>query len=126
MTPKDEDPSIDKLRARVREMEKSQRSLRAAINLVLLAAILVVSSAWYYLFRQTGFTRRVADAAEQRVVVFNEKKLPRYQAFLNQLQGFARTNADFAAILQRHGVATAGVAADPSAPWKNPTLPIAE
>ena len=124
-----EESSLDQLRGRVRDLEKSHRALRLIVNLVPATAVMVTSSAWYYLFRQTSFTRRVADDTARRVAVFQANQLPRYQAFVNQLQGHARTNSEVAAILKRHSIAAPGGSSPEgggAAPWENSTLPAAE
>ncbi len=129
MEKESKEPSVEGLQARIRKLEASQNSLRWVVNLTLLTAIFLTLSAWYYLFRQTSFARRQVENAEQVVAAYQTQQAPRNQAFVNLLQGYARTNADFAPILLRHGVAAPGAKATgdgDAAPWQGPPLPAAE
>lgn len=80
----------------------SDRSLRAVLALVLIGGVALAVGVDIVLLRQVGMLRRQSEELERFVVDYERNELPVIERFVTDLQGFARTNADFRPILGRH------------------------
>lgn len=96
--PSEANPSLE-------ELQRSVRSLRFALNVALLAMVLLSGSVSIYLFRQVSLLRRQVDTAGRTALQaarnYNENVLTQAVSFERQLLVFAQTNREFAARLVR-------------------------
>ena len=96
------------------ELERTVAGLRGLFSATLVILILGSLGVNILLFRQVGAARRQSEDLEKRmqlpaVAQFDTVTKPRINAFLTALVGFARSNQDFALILEKYPIASAPV-----------------
>ena len=83
-------------------LQEGYQSLRALFQFALVALILMSGSLNIFLFRQVSLVRVQVAEMSQSIADYEKNKAPVMNAFLSKLQTFAKTNPDFAPILEKY------------------------
>ena len=90
--------------------------IRKLVTILLATMICVAGSVSVYLYRQATMLSRQVSEGKRIVFEFETNNLPRINMFVGSLQGFAKSNPDFAAVLARYPIQSAATAPSPSQP----------
>ncbi|HVY68984.1 MAG TPA: hypothetical protein VHH73_03605 [Verrucomicrobiae bacterium] len=86
----------------IKELQESVRALRGVLNVVIVSLLVATIGLNVFLYRQVSMARRQISDASDYLNNYQKNTAPLIQKFIGQLQVFARTNADYAPIFQRH------------------------
>ena len=92
-------PATDSSSASLRE---SYQSLRRQFHAVLALLILLIGSLGIYLYCQVTLVQRQIEEQERLLADYQQNSQPLIQDFLNRMQGFAKTNPEFAQIFSKY------------------------
>ncbi len=105
-------------RVDVDPVERDLRSLRLAVQIMLVSLVILSGSMGVYLFRQVSLLRRQVEAstrvAQQLARNFNINVATQAMAFEKKLIAFGRTNPAFNAQISRFFASTSSLPAQPA------------
>ena len=110
VTPVPED-SIDTL-------QQAYKSLRLQFEVLLGILILLIGSLGIYLYCQVALVQRQIEEQELLLADYQQNSQPLIQDFLNRMQAFARTNAEFAQVFGKYVRPESGGEMSPASPAK--------
>ncbi len=84
------------------DLREQVQAMRSVLLLLLVAMTCVTAWLSFFLYRQMVSTNRQAVDAKRPIDEFQTNALPKINWFVNNLQAFARTNADFNPILAKY------------------------
>jgi hypothetical protein len=102
---------------------QAHRNLRTAFHITLVFFIILTGSLFVFFLREVSIARRQITDLTQAVVEYEKSAVPLMEDFRTKLQGFTRTNPDFAPIYMKYfGTNTAAGRAGPTQaqPLTNP------
>ena len=99
-------------------LRESYQSLRSQFHALLALLILLIGSLGIYLYCQVTLVQRQIEEQERLLADYQQNSQPLIQDFLNRMQGFAKTNPEFAQIFSKYVHSNERTVSPPPSPVK--------